>query len=224
MIFRSDPCKVSPITMGPKTNEQALTPIDLARDEEDRPESATANCVRRARAGDVTAFAELVQRHGRMVLRTALRLLGAIDRAQDAAQETFLRMHRYLGRFDESRELGPWLYRTVINVCHDLARRAPPSRQISIEELPEAEHPTTRGAPDAIDALNRAQQRRLVQAALMTLPRKERAAIVLRDIEGRPTSEVARILGSSEGTVRSQISTARVKIKRFIEQKQESRR
>jgi RNA polymerase sigma-70 factor, ECF subfamily len=210
--------------MGAETNERALTPIDLAADDEGRAEPATTVCVRLARAGDVTAFAELVGCHERMVLRTALRLLGAIDRAQDAAQETFLRMHRYLGRFDESRELGPWLYRTVVNVCHDLARRSPPSRHISIEELREAEHPTTRGGPDAIDALEREQQRQLVQEALMTLPRKERAAIVLRDIEGRSTSDVARILGSSEGTVRSQISTARVKIKRFIEQKQESRR
>ena len=224
MIFRSGPSKVSPITMGPTTNERVLTPIDLAGHEERRAEPATAACVRRARAGDMAAFAELVERHERMVLRTALRLVGAIDRAQDAAQETFLRMHRYLGRFDESRELGPWLYRTVINVCHDLARRAPPARQISIEELREAEHPATPDGSDAIDALDRARQRRLVQTALMTLPDKERAAIVLRDIEGRPTSEVARILGSSEGTVRSQISTARVKIKRFIEQKQESRR
>jgi RNA polymerase sigma-70 factor (ECF subfamily) len=59
-----------------------------------------------------------------------------------------------------------------------------------------------------------------VQAALRTLPEKERAAIVLRDIEGLPTADVARILGSSEGTVRSQISTGRLKIKRFIQARQ----
>lgn len=207
------------------TNERALTPIDLAGNDEGRAEPATADCVRRARAGDVTAFAELVERHERMVLRTALRLLGAIDRAQDAAQETFLRMHRSLGRFDESRELGPWLYRIVVNVCHDLARRAPSARHLSLDEVRDVEHPTAGVGSEAVEVeIERARQRRMVQAALMTLPHKERAAIVLRDIEGRSTSEVASILGSSEGTVRSQVSTARVKIKRFIEQKQERRR
>ena len=58
--------------------------------------------------------------------------------------------------------------------------------------------------------------RRLVEAALRALPERERAALVLRDLEGRTTSEVARILGSSEGTVRSQISTARLKIRAFL--------
>ena len=61
------------------------------------------------------------------------------------------------------------------------------------------------------------QQRRRSQAALLTLPPREREAIVLRDIEGLDTEAVARILGSSAGTVRSQVSTARVKIKRYVE-------
>jgi RNA polymerase sigma-70 factor, ECF subfamily len=211
--------------VGATTNELAVTPIDLAADNAGQTEPQSADCVRRARAGDVAAFAALVERHERMVLRTALRLLGSIDRAQDAAQETFLRMHRYLGRFDESRELGPWLYRAVVNVCHDIARRTPAARHLSLEEIREADHPAAHVGPESVDAaLERDRQWRLVQAALLTLPEKERAALVLRDIEGRPTAEVADILGSSEGTVRSQVSTARVKIKRFVEQTRERRR
>jgi RNA polymerase sigma-70 factor (ECF subfamily) len=133
-------------------------------------------------------------------------------------QETFLRLHRYLGRFDEARELGPWLYRVVVNVCHDLARRRPTRKHVSIDDLRPAEHPAAAGGQVEIDAAStREAERRLIQAALLTLPLKERAALVLRDVEGRPTAEVARILGSSEGTIRSQISTARVKIKRFVE-------
>jgi RNA polymerase sigma-70 factor (ECF subfamily) len=180
--------------------------------------------VRRARAGDAGAFAWLVERYERMVLRTALRLLGHMDRAQDAAQEAFLRMHRHLRSFDETRELGPWLYRLVVNACHDIARSRSRARLVSLDEIHETPGLTDRFGPEAIETMvSRSQQRRLVEAALATLPKKERAALVLRDVEGLPTAEVARILGSSEGTVRSQVCTARLKVRRFVEQKQERR-
>jgi RNA polymerase sigma-70 factor, ECF subfamily len=176
----------------------------------------TAEWVRRARAGDGEAFAVLVERHQRMVVRTALRLLGRLDLAQDAGQEAFLRLHRHLGLFDESRELGPWLYRVVVNVCRDMLRRSRPHRLLGLDAVREVRD--ERHGPGRLDdAVTLAERRRLVQAALLTLPLKEREAVVLRDIEGLPTSEVARVLGSSEGTVRSQISTGRVKIKRYVE-------
>jgi RNA polymerase sigma-70 factor, ECF subfamily len=210
--------------VGAATDELALRPTDLAAEHEDRAEPETAEWVRRACAGDESAFALIVGRHERMVLRTALRLLGRRDAAQDAGQEAFLRLHRYLRRFDESRELGPWLYRMVVNVCHDLARHSMAMRLVPLDEVREGEHAATRVGPESVEGdLSRERERGLVQAALATLPEKERAAIVLRDIEGLRTAEVAKILGSSEGTVRSQISTARLKIKRFVEAQQEHR-
>jgi RNA polymerase sigma-70 factor (ECF subfamily) len=190
-----------------------LAPADLP----DRPVAVeAAEWVRRARAGDPQAFAVLVERHERMVLRTALRLLGHLDLAQDAAQDAFLRLHRHIGRFDESRELGPWLYRIVVNVCRDVARRGRGARLVALEDAAALASPNE-GAREREDAIARDEQRRLIQAALLTLPTREREAIVLRDIEGLSTDEVARVLGSSAGTVRSQVSTARVKIKRYVE-------
>ena len=191
--------------MEASSHELIVAPSDIP------PEPETALCVRRARAGDEQAFAFLVERHERMVLRTALRLLGRLDLAQDAAQEAFLRLHRYLGRFDESKELGPWLYRVVVNVCRDMSRRLP--RFVDLDEVHAVESPD----PGLDDAVARDEQRRLIQRALLTLPLKERAAIVLRDIEGLASREVARILGVSEATVRSQISTGRLRIKRYVE-------
>ena len=179
-------------------------------------ESEDAQWVRRARAGDEQAFALLVERHERMVLRTGLRLLGRLDLAQDAAQEAFLRLHRHLARLDESRELGPWLYRVTVNVCRDISRHVRSERGLGLEELRGLKSPDS-GAAALDDAVARDEQRRLVQAALLTLSLKERETIVLRDLEGLTTWEVARILGTSEGTVRSQISTGRLKIKRYVE-------
>jgi len=187
--------------------ELTLMPID----------STSPLLVRRAKAGDREAFDALVRHHERKVLRTALRLLGRLDLAQDAAQEVFLRMHKNLSRFDDERELGPWLYRMAVNACHDLRRRRGIPEALPLDAI---EEPTsTEGGAAQIDArLDHERRRELVARALQTLPEKERAALVLRDIEGLPTGEVARILGSSEATVRSQVSTGRVKVKKQVEQ------
>ncbi|MBI1792302.1 MAG: sigma-70 family RNA polymerase sigma factor [Acidobacteria bacterium] len=146
--------------------------------------------------------------HERQVYRTALRLLGNVADAQDAAQEVFLRLHKHHRSFDTSRPYAPWLYRVTVNVCRDTLRRRRPMASLDgVEPAAPAE---------AADAVERGEQRRRVLDALARLPEKERAAVVLRDIEGLPTGEVARILGSSEATVRSQTSKARVKIRQFL--------
>ncbi|HEX6738079.1 MAG TPA: sigma-70 family RNA polymerase sigma factor, partial [Vicinamibacteria bacterium] len=103
-------------------------------------DSTSTLLVRRAKAGDREAFEALLRQHERMVLRTALRLLGRLHLAQDAAQEVFLRLHKYLRRFDEERELAPWLYRMVVNVCHDL-RRAGSRDGVGLDEVDEPADP-----------------------------------------------------------------------------------
>jgi len=205
------------------TRELSLAPSNVPPESSAGPAAETAAWVERARKGDQEAFACLVERHERMVLRTGLRLLGRLDLAQDAAQEAFLRLHRHLSRFDASRELGPWLYRIVVNVCRDLSRRQRWPRLLGLEEARELRSPDSDEAA-LQEAVARNEQRRLVQAALRALSPREREAIVLRDLEGLSTSEVARVLGSSEGTVRSQISTGRLKIKQYVEAREKARR
>jgi RNA polymerase sigma-70 factor (ECF subfamily) len=188
-------------------------------------EPASAELVRRAQAGDAAAFEALVELHERRVLRTALRILGRMDLAEDAAQETLVRLYRSIQRIDPARDLAPWLYRVVVNVSRDVGRRSGAGRFVPLDALEEGEGPEMRVSADEITRpLEAEAERRLVRAALATLPEKERAAVVLRDIEGLSTREVAEVLGSSEGTVRSQISTARVKIRRFVEAQGEGRR
>ena len=174
--------------------------------------------IKRAKAGDLGAFEELMIRHERRVFLTALRLLGQPDSARDATQDVFLRFHRFIHRVDEQRDLAPWLYRMTVNACHDIRRKQGRADTISLDEFLETgEIQALNSTPHADENLNREEERRIVAEALKRLPEKERTAIVLRDIEGLPTSEVARILGSSEGTVRSQVSMARLKIKKFTE-------
>ena len=137
---------------------------------------------------------------------TALRLLGNRADAEDAAQEAFLRLHRFLHRIDPARDPGPWIYRVTVNVCRDAARARPPA----------GEPGEAAASGDAEEEMGREERRGLVARALETLPAKQRAALVLRDIEGLATREVAAALGCSEATVRSQVSAARLRVKEFI--------
>jgi len=174
--------------------------------------SSVASLLDRAKSGDAAAFEDIVIRYERQLYRTALRLLGHREDAQDAVQEVFLRFHKYLARFDETRELEPWLYRITVNACRTIGKKRRRAAAIEIEKAP-AEDVASPCRGEAAVELDEARQ--IVVEGLKRLSEKERAALVLRDIEGLSTKEVARILGSSETTVRSQISRARVKMKRY---------
>ena len=167
--------------------------------------------VKDAKAGDAASFERLIILHDRLVLRIAQRLLLNREDAKDAAQEVFVRLHRMLGRFNEDKELGPWLYRMTVNICRDIRRGS--KRTVPLE--PAHDSMDISLDPEASAAIS--QQYRMVLTALGQLTPREREVIVLRDLEGRSTGEVAGILGSSEATVRSQLSTGRVKIRNYIE-------
>ncbi|MGH9583069.1 MAG: RNA polymerase sigma factor [Bryobacteraceae bacterium] len=141
--------------------------------------------IRKAKAGDLAAFERILILHERTVLRFAQRLLGNGEDAKDAAQEVFIRLHGHLNRFREESEFGPWLYRVTANVCHDIRRRR--KATVPVDEQVQLLDP----GPDPEQELTAAQQRLLLTAALATLSERERAAIVLRDMEGCTTGEVA---------------------------------
>jgi RNA polymerase sigma-70 factor (ECF subfamily) len=171
--------------------------------------------IERARGGDTQAFEQLMIAHQQRVLATAWRMLGNTEDARDAAQEVFLRLYKHLHKYDAQQEFAPWLYRIIINVCHDVARKRG-NRYTSLEAEQEAgQLPILLSCDNSEHAAMQAEEQAIVMRALATLTEKERAALVLRDLEGMPTEEVARILGSSATTVRSQISTARTKIKQY---------
>ena len=148
--------------------------------------------------------------HERLVVSIAYRLLGRMEDAQDAAQEVFLRLLKNLERIEGDPK--PWLYRVTVNICNDQYRRrtiaGPPNERTLVE--------VADPAPSAERAIAMDDRKRLLMEGLQTLPERERAAVVLRDIEGLSTREVAEILGVEEATVRSQISVARVKLAKYV--------
>lgn len=179
----------------------------------------------RAASGDAAAFEQIVVRHERRVLTLSWRLLGAMEDAQDAAQEVFLRTFKYLHRFDTQKPFEPWLVRMTVNVCRDLGR-ARQQRGAILVEQGDTYDSVEQSAPgnDPHEELQFEQQRQMLYRALNELPEKERTAFVLRDIEGMTTAETAQALASSEATVRSQISSARLKIRKCVERMNGGRR
>jgi RNA polymerase sigma-70 factor (ECF subfamily) len=149
---------------------------------------------------------KLVAEYRPMVLRTAYRLIGRMEDAQDAAQDVFLRLFRNLRKIEGNPR--SWLYRVTVNVCRDQHRR-----RRRVHEL-DANLADPAPGPEGTLALD--QRKRLLMQGLQILPERERAAVVLRDIEGLSTAETAAILGVEEVTVRSQISAARVKLAKYV--------
>ncbi len=168
--------------------------------------------IQRILGGEVDAFDDLMARTEARVLALAWRMLGDRHLAEDAAQETYLRVFRSLRTFRLDERFEAWLVRIAVNVCRDLARkRGPlPLPLDSMEALP-----SDSAAMDAEESTLLHQRRALVQQALASLPQAERAALVLRDLEGLTTEEAARLLGVRPVTVRSQAASARAKVQAF---------
>jgi RNA polymerase sigma-70 factor (ECF subfamily) len=180
-----------------------------------RTNGDVASLVRQTLAGDSAAFGQIILRYERRVLTLSIRLLGTLDDAQDAAQEVFLRAFKYIHRLDLEKPLEPWLMQMTVNVCRDLGRKRQ-FRRNTFPELSRADAVPANNSCNPYSGLAEEQQRQMLWRALNELPEKERLAVILRDIEGLPTSEVAVVLGSSETTVRSQVSRARLRIKDAI--------
>jgi RNA polymerase sigma-70 factor, ECF subfamily len=153
------------------------------------------------------AFDQVLRRREAQILRIARRILGNWADAEEVAQETFLKLHRHGLGFANEAAMGAWLYRVTVNLCLDRNRSSRPSAELA---------DFASSDPHAEAAFLREERKRRLTAALAKLPAKERAAVVLREIEGLSTAEVAGILGSSQVTVRSQISKALVRLREIL--------
>jgi RNA polymerase sigma-70 factor, ECF subfamily len=170
--------------------------------------------IERAQSGDAAAFEQLITFFQRKVVSLAWRVLGNEADALDAAQEAFLKLHRYLRSFRTDQDFSAWLYRLVVNACHDTRKKR--SKHLSLDQERERSAVEQLASNDDVESSAiAAQDEHIIASALATLSEKERAALVLRDLEGLSTEEVAKVLGSSATTVRSQICSARAKIKRY---------
>jgi RNA polymerase sigma factor (sigma-70 family) len=186
----------------------------LSREDVSSERAEIAKLVELTLGGDPVAFEQIIRRYETRVMTVALRLVGVRDEARDATQEVFLRAFKYLHRLDLQKPVEPWLVRITVNVCRDAMRRRQRQRETFVHDE-QAE--TIDESPDPYVDLMQKQERLILQKALESLPEKERLAVLLRDVEGLSTSDVASALGSSETTVRSQVSRGRLRLKAAID-------
>jgi RNA polymerase sigma-70 factor (ECF subfamily) len=169
--------------------------------------------VDRARAGDTDAFRELVDRHSRIMFKTAYRLTGNEADADDLVQEAFLRAYRKLDRFDGRSQFSTWLYRITVNCGMDLMRKK--SRRSARATMDEGfvldTVATDDPRPDRL-ALS-GEIGRAVEGVLETLSPMERAAFVLRHFEGRSIAEIGGLLGARSSATKHAIFRAVKKLR-----------
>ena len=174
--------------------------------------------IARARAGDESAFAQLVTEHSARVYG-ALRRFGLDPQeADEVAQEVFLRAWRGLARFEERSQFSTWLYRIAFNEAQRrLARRPPPtaSGQPGDEDAIAALPAATGTGPQA-RILDR-EFEQMLERALAELPADLRAAVVLRDLEGLSTEEAAAVAGVRQAAFKSRLHRGRMQLRSLLE-------
>lgn len=160
-------------------------------------------------------FETLAAEHERAIYLLCLRMTGNRQDAQDCAQEALLRAFRAYSRFRGEARFKTWLYRIAHNACVDSlrARRA----DVSLEHLREAgfDAPDTR-APTPYLAMEEAQRRQALLRAIGQLPVDQRAVLTLRDIQGLSYEEIADVLDTPEGTVKSRLNRARERLRALL--------
>jgi RNA polymerase sigma-70 factor (ECF subfamily) len=169
--------------------------------------------VERCRRGDLGAFEELYRAHSGKLYGLIFRMVGNAADAEDLLQEVFLSAHRKLDGFRGDSALGTWLYRLATNSCLDYLRsRAAKTGQLTdaIDDEPVLADAGTRSIAEQTVA------KMDLERALAQLPAGCRAAFLLHDVQGLEHSEVADALGIAEGTSKSQVHKARLKLRALL--------
>ena len=197
-------------------------------------EMDTTDLIARARAGDHNAFRDLVQGHSHELQVHCYRILGSLQDAEDALQETLVSAWRNLGEFGQRSSLRTWLYQIATNRCLSMLR-ADRRRPRIAPPVPEAALPEPTGAGDAPPWLEpypdvlldylvdqrpgpeaRYETTEAISLAFITalqlLPPRQRAALVLRDVLGYHAAEVAQMLGTTQEAVSSALKRARATV------------
>jgi len=175
--------------------------------------AADLELVRRCRQGDTAAFEEVYRVHAARLYSLLLRMVGGTQDAEDLLQDVFLQAYRKLESFRGDSSLGTWLYRLAINQCLDFlrGRQARMSKATDSIEDDSVQEPVS-PAPVIPAAISRVD----LERAVARLPQGCRLAFVLHDVEGFAHHEVAALLGISEGTSKSQLHKARMKLRSML--------
>ncbi|MBL8233658.1 MAG: RNA polymerase sigma factor [Bryobacterales bacterium] len=158
---------------------------------------------------------QFISEHMRRIFLLIYRIVGNVPDAQDLTQEVFIKVLQRQEQLRDPEKAAHWLSRIATNTAIDHLRRHNRVSFSDMEDLPPLASPSD--SPEQL--VLRAEKQMRLEAGLSSLTERERAALLLRDVEELPAEEVAKHLNCSKATVRSHIANARVKFKRFLERR-----
>lgn len=198
----------------PPAEGELLRPPGVERDVEavlaPREAVGDGDLLTAARAGDREALASLVDRHKDTLVAFLVRMTGSRERAEDLAQETFLRLFERGGRYREQGRLKSYLFRIALNLVRSRERQRARRRALRLAYLPADVH---QAPPRQTAELLRDEERRLVAQAIAELPLPFRTPLVLFELEGWSYRDIGEATGCREGTVKSRIHRGRQRLK-----------
>jgi RNA polymerase sigma-70 factor (ECF subfamily) len=174
-----------------------------------------ADLVRRAKEGDRQALDVLVERYSAKVSRIASQLLGDIEDARDAAQESLLKLSVRVRQFRGECQFSTWLHRLVVNTCRDLAARQRLRRSETLD--PDAEtHDDADGDPSRLAIVS--ELRRELAAGLSRLSAEQRRVLFLKDVLDLSYDEIGRLVRIPVGTAKVHVHRGRKRLRRGLEE------
>ena len=185
-------------------------------------EQSESALVTSAQSGSLASFNTLVLKYQDVIYRTALRMMGQHDLAEDAAQDAFISAHQHLASF-HGGSLKAWLLRIVVNKCYDELRRAQHNTHVSLNATlqdgsgdDEPRLGIQDHAPSVEASVEASERNETIQKCLERLPTDFRIIIVLVDIEELSYNEASAILKVPLGTVKSRLARARLSLRQEL--------
>lgn len=183
--------------------------------------NAEERLIERASSGDGAAFSELMSMHERRMYAVALRMCSNREDAQDCLQDAMLRIFRSIGSFKGQSSFSTWVYRITMNTCLDELRRRKSRGAASLDSLLDSGWSPSDGENMPEKHAVVSEQRRVIDRAIAELPEDMRSAVVMRDVQGFSYDEIAEVLDTNIGTIKSRISRGREKLRQILRENAE---
>jgi RNA polymerase sigma-70 factor, ECF subfamily len=178
--------------------------------------------------GDLTVFRVLVKRYQSRIFSQAYRTLGNPEEAEEVVQDTFVKVHQNLEKYRQQSNFSSWIFRITHNLCMDALRvrqrrkdmsavSFDPQSALADEEGDKSLNQFPDFKPGPSQQLDQIEQYKVIEDSLLSLPETQKSVVVLHDIQGFSYQEIAEIVGTSIGTVRSRLHYGRLKLKEMLD-------
>jgi len=214
------------------TNSEILRATDAAGEKDSlSPAEQQKVLVRRAQAGDVSAYEELVRIHQHRVLAVVGGILRGSEDVEDVAQQALAKAYFSIRRFDLRSAFGTWLYKIAVNECWDYLRKKKVRRLVYEADMSEEQVRKLESVPDhgyggamhREDAGRQVEQRQLVERLLGELEDKDQIMLVMKEVEGFSVEEIGEVLGLNVNTVKVRLFRARGRLVEMYRKRMDKR-